>query len=490
MINLIKWEKLSFEEQALSVFVQGILNRKNKKVYIDIENYLNYLKEDYREIDIYNLIIENKNEFIGIITYNLNSNDIAINLAALLCAKYDYLAVPNVLLSKILNLTDLKVIRNLDEIKGTRAERQKKIFNEVKDSLNNDALVHQVVKEDNFHLMLRDFSIKNRLACIYTSENEEDRDFRSEVLKWLKPVSPVYGWNDDEIAFIKHISLYGHFAIPSDWSSNHSFFEHKNEIIKQHPKRTKIRENKHYLAIVVSDGDNIQWLERDFTNSSTFGARKRSSMNYKMTWTISPSLAKLTPSIAKYIYNTEKNDYFIASVSGIGYANILSFPEKHLKEFINISIDAMENSDQNVVCLLDNISTFKNEDYVKTRLHEYTKSDKIIGGIWEIDPDRYSSGNGEIYYSDGKPFISVRYSLWCPYASTGNTPKEFLDEYIEKINSLKPDIHSKNGYSVLNVHPRSISMQDLDYVISHIKDDIELVYADELIELVKRNVME
>ena len=25
----------------------------------------------------------------------------------------------------------------------------------------------------------------------------------------------------------------------------------------------------------------------------------------------------------------------------------------------------------------------------------YAKNDKIIGGIWEIDPDRYSSGNGK-----------------------------------------------------------------------------------------------
>ena len=55
---------------------------------------------------------------------------------------------------------------------------------------------------------------------------------------------------------------------------------------------------------------------------------------------------------------------------------------------------------------------------------------------------------------------------------------------------MKPNIHSQDGYTVLNVHPWSISISDLDYVISHLNDDIELVYADELIELIKENMVE
>ena len=150
----------------------------------------------------------------------------------------------------------------------------------------------------------------------------------------------------------------------------------------------------------------------------------------------------------------------------------------------------MEKSDQRVVCLLDGLDTFTSNEFVNSRLQYYSKNDKILGGIWEIDPDRYSSGNGKIIFSNGKPFVSVRYSLWCPYATTGNTPKSFLDEYINKINSMKPNIHSQDGYTVLNVHPWSISINDLDYVISHLHDDIELVYADELIELIKENMVE
>ena len=53
--------------------------------------------------------------------------------------------------------------------------------------------MHQVVAEGNFHLVLRDFSIANRRACVYTGESDEDRALRREVLEWFDPNVPVYG---------------------------------------------------------------------------------------------------------------------------------------------------------------------------------------------------------------------------------------------------------------------------------------------------------
>lgn len=489
MTYVIKWDELNFEEQALSVFLQGILNRIKVKVYIDIENYMNYLNDYYEYIDLYDLIKMTSKYFNGIVTYKLDCEDVGINMAAMLCAKYDYLGVPDKILNKVISISNLKVVRNMNDIKGSRAYRQKMIFEEVKNKLNKNGLVHQVITKNNFLIVLRDFAIKNRFACIYTSENEEDLEFRKEVLSYLKPVSPIYGWNDNEISFIKCISQYGHYALPSDWCSNLSYFQEKNKnIIKQEAKSSAIKSNKHYLSIVVSDGDNIQWLSRNFATTSTFGCRERSKLDYKVTWTISPSIYALCPDVLDIIYGNKKSNYFIASVSGVGYANLMAFPEKYLRKFCKLSINAMQKMDLNIVCLLDNIKDIKNDENVKNRLKYYAKNDKISGGIWEIDPDRYSSGNGKIFYVNNKPFVSVRYSLWCPYANVGFTPKSFLDEYVKKLNSLKPNINSEEGYTVLNVHPWSISIDDLEYVLSKLNDDIELVYADELIKLINQNV--
>lgn len=313
--------------------------------------------------------------------YELNENDVAVNMAATISAATDLLGVPSELIGRV-NALGLPTVRDLSQIAGTPAARQRAVFDEYKDRLRQDGLVHQVVKPGNFHLVLRDFSIANRWVCLYTSENEEDRALRRDVLAWLQVNVPVYGWNDDEIAFIKDISTFGDYAVPTDWSSNHSFFGQNLHTVRQNVRRSPIRENKHYVAFVVSDGDNVQWLERDFFTSFTFGQRQRSDKDYKLSWTFSPSLVRLCPDAADAIYAGGKQDYFISGVSGIGYANCLSYPREHLDAFTAMTAKAMQDSDLRVVCLLDNVALTENKEYTEDRLSSYAKFDTIEGGIW------------------------------------------------------------------------------------------------------------
>lgn len=487
MVQMLCWEKMTEDERALAQFVQGILNRKGYKIFIDIDNYKLFLKEAAEETDLWELLKETVNEFSGAVCYDLNCNDVGINMAAMISGATDLLGVPRTLVEKV-NEIGLKTVRDLAEVKGTRAERQRTIWNEVKDKLNKTALVHQVVKQGNFHIVLRDFSIANRWACIYTSESEDDRVFRREVLQWLNSNVPVYGWNDDEIAFIKDISTYGDYAVPTDWSSNHSYFGQNIYTVKQTTPRTPVKQNKHYVAIVVSDGDNVQWLEREFFTTSTFGQRQKSKQDYKLNWTFSPSLVELCPDAAEKIYSFNKHDYFISGVSGVGYANCLSYPREHLDGFTARTAATMKDSDLQVVCLLDNISLTENKEFVEDRLSSYAKYDNIEGGIWELDPDRYGSGKGKIFWAKGKPFVSVRFTMWHPSNEKSCVTKEWLDDIAESVNAMPVAPHCEEGYTVLNVHPWSMTMESVDYVVSKFDEHIELVYADELIRMIKENL--
>lgn len=487
MVQMLDWQKLSQQERALATFIQGILNRKGKKIFIDIDNYKLFLKEKAEETDLWNLLEANVGEFEGAVSYKLDCNDVGINMAATISAATDLLGVPSELIARV-NALGLETVRDLADVKGSNAQRQRIIFNEYKDRLSKTAIVHQVVKEGNFHLVLRDFSIANRWVCFYTGENEEDRQLRREVLGWLNPNVPVYGWNDDEIAFIKDISSFGDFAVPTDWSSNHSFFGQNIHPVKQNTRRAPVAKNKHYVAFVMSDGDNVQWLEREFFTTSTFGQRQASKLDYKMSWTFSPSLAELCPDAAEKIYSGVKYDYFISGVSGIGYANCLTYPREHLDKFTEMTSQAMKDSDLQVVCLLDNISLTENEEFTQDRLKSYTRFDNIIGGIWELDPDRYGSGKGKIFWADGKPFVSVRFTMWHPSCKEECVTKEWLDGIVDDINAMLVCPESQEGYTVVNVHPWTITMESLDYVVSRLGGHIELVYADEIIELIKSNL--
>lgn len=486
MVAVLTAGKMNEAELALAIGLQGVLNRKGKSIFIDIDCYMDHLIEPYERVGLWELLAEHAGEFGGAAVYDLNCNDVGINMAATLSAAYDILGVPRELADRV-KAAGIRPVCDLGEIKGTRAQRQRVVFDGVKDRLDKGALIHQVVKEGNFHITLRDFGIKNRWACIYTDESEEDRAFRRYILGELDRNIPVYGWNDDEIAFIKDISDFGDHAIPMDWSCDHSYFK-EGTSLKQKRERSAVCPNKHYVALVVSDGDNVQWLERDFATTGTFGQRSRSDADYKLTWTFAPSLVSLCPAAAERIYAGKKKDYFISGVSGIGYANCLSYPRDMLYEFTARTAEAMARSDLDVVCLLDNIELTENAEFTADRLSFYAKYDNIIGGIWELDPDRYGSGRGKIFWANGKPFVSVKYSLWHPSHDPACVTREWLDGIADELNCEPTAPHCECGYSVVNVHPWTIDIDDLDYFVSKLDDNIELVYADELIKLIKSNV--
>lgn len=487
MVYLLNGKEMREDEQALAQLVQGILNRKGYKIFIDIDNYLQYLNEEYKRTDLWVLLATYLSEFTGAAVYDLDQEDIGINLAAMVSAASDVLGVPRTLIARV-NALGLPTVRDLAQPTGSRAFRQRELWLEVRDKLHRTALVHQVVRRGKRCIALRDFAVANRWACIFTAEDAEDRAFRAEVLQWLNPNVPIYGWNDNEIPFIEDISRYGDFAVPTDWSCNHSYFGISAQRLRQRTRRAPASEGKHYVAFVVSDGDNVQWLERDFGQSGTFGQRQRSLSDYKLNWTFSPSLPRLNPAAAEKIYGGVKMDYFISGVSGIGYANCLNYPRDRLDEFASMSVKAMADADLHVLCMLDNIYLTEDEKFVTDRLNCFAQYDGIAGGIWELDPDHYRGGRGKIFWANKKPFISVRYSLWHPSDKPGYVTKEFLDAFIEKLNARKVAPDREEGYTVVNVHPWTISISDLDYVVSGLAEHIELVYADELIELVKRNL--
>ena len=491
MVYVVNYEKMTPAERAFAIGLQGVVNRKDKRVLIDADKYIDYVTDsDRRYVDVYELADKFAGEFSGIVVYKLDSHDVGINMAAMLAAVDDVLGVPDVLLDKLAKY-NLPVACDLRQICGSNAERQRVVFDRCYDRLNKNGLVHQVVNGDNFHIRLRDLSIANRWACVYTGESDEDRRFRKYVLGKLDCNIPVYGWNDDEIAFIRDISEYGDYALPSDWSVNHSYFEASNATLKQriHGEVDTVAPNKHYVALVVSDGDNIQWLERYFATSSSFGQRLATNCNYKMSWTFSPSLVKICPDGARHIFASAKKDYFVSGVSGVGYANALRYPREHLDEFTRQTAEAMARSDLSVVTLLDNVADTEDVDYVADRLHAYTRFDNIDGGVWELDPDRYGSGKGRIFWSDGKPFVSVRFTMWYPTGNPADVNKEWLENMAEQVNAMPVAPESEDGYTVVNVHPWTMSQADVDYFVSKLDGDkVELVYADELIKLVKNNV--
>lgn len=77
---------------------------------------------------------------------------------------------------------------------------------------------------------LREFAIKNNLFVLNLNKELGDAgagqniSLLEEVLAWLEPNAPVYGWEQgvSEDQFVARVSKSGHPMIPCDWSYNHS----------------------------------------------------------------------------------------------------------------------------------------------------------------------------------------------------------------------------------------------------------------------------
>lgn len=488
MIDIINFKNLKNNEKLLALSLQGLANRRQPLIYLDIDNYLDYIEGDYQYITLFDALKKYRSYFDGCILYNYQFGSVDINIASSLSGILNSVIIDSELIDHV-DLPILKDIRNLD---GDYIDRQEKIFDQYKHLFNRNGLIHQVTTTNTCHITLRDIGICNSWFCFFTDESAKAKIFRKKVLNWADKNIAIYGWTTNEIDFVDDISQYGDYIIPSDWSCNHSFLNKMNSIkIKQKGVEIKSDLNnpsKHYLTIVVSDGDNAQWLERDFSTTSTFGQRIKTDENYILNFTIAPSLSINSPDVLKRIYSLGKNNYFISGVSGAGYMNPCKFPDEHLDDFCNKTSQLFEKSDLVVVTLLDNIG---NMNKVSKILDKYAKFGNIIGGIYEVDPDKYGSAKGEIYYPSNfssKPFAGVRISFWSPDGTNNSVTKEWIDEIANKINNFEININSKNGYTVLNVHPWSIKISDLDYLVSKLSNHIEIVKCDDFIEMIKNNI--
>ena len=135
--------------------------------------------------------------------------------------------------------------------------------------------------------------------------------------------SSYMGWWPEEASGVSRGSVYGIATIASDFSTNltvHSGMPRTVDVKPMPPKPTL--QNKIYVAFILSDGDNLQYVEhllRKLWNNPDRGA-------VPMGWTMSPAMVDAMPGALNYFHKTSTaNDNLISGPSGYGYAYPNSF---------------------------------------------------------------------------------------------------------------------------------------------------------------------
>lgn len=500
-ITVVKSSSLSTPQLHAVIALQGLVARDRPQIFIDYgyetNRYaLGELENAGHEL-LYNdesgnpwkfdTVVAKFKSYIadsGYILYATVNDHGQLNTATNLATLNGWLPVSAELEDAVIQLG----LEKRADISGDNIDLKylRKFYKENKDSFRSDSLVHMYYYAHG----MRDFAVQQNIFVMYVEDsNYEARLFRDSVMRDLKPSSTIFGWCQYEVKFTESASRYGHYVIPSDHSWNlsilSSFDATDEKFDAPYSGKVQLDPDKHYVAIVYSDGDNLQWIQNGFSEFHTWQSY---GSDTPVSWTFAPIAAELTDVDIKRTLANSDNATFITGPSGGGYARITNMNSKELEAFSDYTASVMLESGLGIMTLLDEIKDDSFDSSMQKRLGYFSRYDNIKGGIIQLDPDRYEGGGGRVYFSDGKPFVSVGFSLWHPSGNASEVTNEWLAEQAAIINAKPADIKTINGYTVINVHPWTVGPDDLAYFISQLDDGVDVVAVDELLAAVEQNI--
>lgn len=469
-----KTENLSFEELVLAQAIQGIYARTSARYYqwasgsyeLWLEDMVTNYGFTYEYVTLEQMVKSYIKDYGNkYVLYNRSSLAETTNSACAIAGVTGYLPVDAKIKAKAESW-------GLEIQIDASAMKERTCFDLYKDKFNTDGLVQQSPNNVN----LRDWAI----ACgyfIFFREGTETKElmFRGEVHDWVDEDAPMFGWvPNDEGQDVTVASQYGQFTIASDHSKNTTIFACRKAFgdidFTQKAKETDIKaeQGKHYVCIMMSDGDNVQMWYNGFSERDIyFGAERDNS--FPMGWSVQPALLDLGPNILNHLKREAgEKDYFVASVSGLGYIYPQVYPT--LETYTKALGTYLGKLDLSVVQILDSGPSQKVID-------AYSNIPELKGAIYCYG-DKYAAGNGSIYWSNDKPFVSIRETLW----------NANVEAMAERINSYAKDPTTIEGYTAINLHPWSMTYQDAAKLVSLLDENVVVVTADDFIRLITENV--
>jgi hypothetical protein len=278
---------------------------------------------------------------------------------------------------------------------------------------------------------------------------------------WARPVG-VYGYNNSWlIGGYLHEAQTGCLAsrnmgaIPTE-TSNLSFFSTRREAIVaagevegNEPEDLEFDPTKTYVAFVVGDGDNIQFImatRNNWLRQRMADCEQPDNSCEPITWSISPHLAHIAPDILEWYYEMSRRtgkDTFILPPSGHLYAYPTSLAEGDQDLFV-----AATEEDAAVLGIHSTVHWDWNDEWGAAEAHflpKYAHQGGAIRGVFPVnvpfmlptftwwDPDRFFQA---LVGEDGSEIVVFRPRQWRGVDDSGSgatepfflSPQKMADE--------------------------------------------------------------
>lgn len=255
---------------------------------------------------------------------------------------------------------------------------------------------------------LRDYAVANRAMVFWLQPHtEKERELFEELLSQVEPGTPYLGWFPDDVAGefsgVELVSRYGVYVLAADWFSNLTVFSGTHAIEAGSTADVQAAssggrgarrelENKIYVTLVYSEGDNLQYNQHRMRVLWDDPNRGRVPVN----WTSSPLLVDAAPAILDYYRKTAtENDLLIAGPSGGGYFYPNVWPADSFAEFLRATRPYLEASGMTIPYVLNRISE-RNVPLSESVAEAYAREYDPVGLFlsWEDDTRSYVVAGG------------------------------------------------------------------------------------------------
>jgi hypothetical protein len=322
---------------------------------------------------------------------------------------------------------------------------------------------------------LRDYAIKHRALCFLASDSRE----RRHVLGRLSPGAWVLGWGSDEYRWVSDISWVGGIGCAADWCANLSAMESLGGAIRS-PRAPEQepdpKPGERVVAFVLTDGDNVQWLTGGMPlHEHFYGSPLRGT--FKMTWEVSPMLARFAPRVLDYMYGAAgpKDGFVAAGAPGYSYMDLA--PDR--------KVAAKQTGPLLRASGLHVVGVINSQEGELAEAEEILDLPEVEGVVYK-DYAPYHGKHGAVWWHKGKPCVGYRFSLWDQMA--GASP----DEVAAAIAKLPADpTHDTSSYALVTVHAWSYGSIDgpleaVRQTITKLPPGTRVVTAPELVGWMKR----
>jgi hypothetical protein len=359
-IDCIDISQASGPEQDVFASLEGIVNRTQPRIaclgHRSPQDQLDWLQLHhlaYERVDGYRVAAKYKKEITGLVVTDPAVPD-TLNLATALAGLNNELICAPELLPALTNAPCNFPIK--DDLRG-RFATSKQIYEYIRTNCW-PRCTHRVVAglSGRTHGCLRDYLVAVKSAVVwFDPASNADAAALIPFFSAMKPAGSVYlGWWPDEGAGLKFAGQHGIPVLASDFFENGSLFSGVVQPIVAPPVAPPPPlENKIYLAMILSDGDNVQYMQHHMRHAWANPARG----SVPIGWTVSPLCADLDPAMLNYYYSTAStNDCLVSGPSGAGYARLNFWSKDNLSAFTKKSDRYLRRSGIRVITVWNRVT--------------------------------------------------------------------------------------------------------------------------------------